>query len=150
MKKCFLLFILVCCVAFTGCGTKTINGVKIDDAQCKTLLDWVIAKNSYKTDLYDTKDYDFDVFYSKKYNTCISTFTHFSKKEWVNETLQYYIIDELDNKNLCLFMWVDWYQDWLVECAWKFEKIIKDGYKMSFDSEREVTNLYNGVLDSLK
>lgn len=65
MKKYLLWLFLICCLVFCGCGVKTINGVKIDDAQCKTLLSWVIAKNSYKTSLYETKNYDFDVFYSK-------------------------------------------------------------------------------------
>ena len=152
MKKLFLFILFVSCFFIFGCGNngRTINWVKVDDAYCKTLLDWVIANHPDQTSPLDTTYYDFDVFYSKNYDTCISTFTQYSKKNWLRKSLWYYVLDELGDRNYCAILWVDWYQDWLVTCFWKFEEIIKDGYKLSFNNEWEITNLYNEVLQRLK
>ena len=152
MKKLFLFALFVSCFSILGCGNsgRSINGVKIDDTYCETHLDWVMDKYSNQPNPLDTTYYDFGVFYSKTYDTCISTFTQYSKDNWLRKSLWYYVIDELSDWNYCALLWVDWYQDWLVNCHWKFEEIIKDGYKLSFNNEWEVLNLYNEVLQRLK
>lgn len=146
MKKYILWLSLICCLIFSGCGTKT----TINDTQCKALLDWLISENPDTTTPYKTKNYNFDVFYSKEYNTCISTFSRDVENGSDPLPSWFYIFDEFDNENFCVLAWYDSYKVGLVDCHWKLGKAIKNRDKINLWSKWELENLYSDVINSLK
>ena len=150
IRNYLFCFLFAFCLIVSGCSSKTINGAEINDSQCKTLLDWIVSSNPDTTYPYFLKSQNFDVFYSKKFDTCVSTFNKYEKSN-STEVSWYIINDELDIDNWCMFQWNNSLNGWWVMCHWKFKKIVneKDWYEY-FDTEVEVTEFYNKLLEKLK
>ena len=98
MKKYMLLGLLLLCIVILGCDNTT--DIK-NDEQCKSLLNSVIENHH--------SDYeDFDIFYSKKYNTCITTYKSYYDSGYYQD--YYYVIEDVMNTaNSCDLTWEKYY-----------------------------------------
>jgi len=145
MKKYMLLGLLLLCIVIWGCEKTNIK----KDEQCKNLLDNVIEK-------YYSEYEDFDLFYSKKYDTCITTYKyHYYGEESHNEIYEYVIEDVMNDVNSCS---LTWNKDdgklgkWKIVCRWWFSKLVnrKLPYTKETDKFGDILDWYNKILDKLK
>jgi len=172
MKKYILFCLLLLCIVIWGCGSKTANTIDTSDVddivsvyneeyaekdkQCEQLLDSVIlSKKNLKEDDHVSMYKDFDIFYSKKYDTCVATYYLYENIE-NDEFFEYVAEDMMYNDNVCFSSWYKYQKEWSkwhLSCFWKFAELFgkTEGISMmELDNFSQVLDWFDYIVDNLK
>lgn len=160
MKKFFIIWLLIITTVLYGCWKCNCENNEASYLEntitCRQFLDWIKneIREQWKNDNSRKSIEAFDTYYSKKYDTCLVTYSQWGKLEDWSSRKEYIILDIMHKQNYCIssrhwnediFSW-----DWSLNCYWNFEINWKGDTHKTYEENSQLTQEFQNEIEFMQ